>query len=246
MLNLIKYEFSKKYKMFTVFLIATVLANIYFTVKLGQAGFAPLAVFLALGLLVLYVIDVVQMYSKDINKKTGYMVFMTPNSGYKIIISKILTALIEGFVMLTFYIVVLLLNTLLIYGEANNIVILNTTFNSAEFIQHLFIVLFAAILYLVQFIMVVYTALTLSKSIFANSKYKGIISFGFFLVINYITTSAYWTLYRVIGFNMHSFSGNISPAMLLKLFSPAMLLAVVLSSVLIAGSGYLLEKKINL
>ncbi|QOR35271.1 hypothetical protein IMX26_00065 [Clostridium sp. 'deep sea'] len=243
MLNLIKYEFMKKYKMFIAILITTVLGNAFFTIKFGELGFGPLAAFLAFGLLILYVVDVIQMYNKDIFKKTGYMVFMTPNSGYKIIISKIITALLEGFLMLFFYLAVLTLNNIILYGDISDVVILNMTVPLGTFLQFLLIALVAAILYLVHLIMVVYSAITLGKSIFANSKYKGLICFGFFLVIGYLTTNAYWILYRSLNFQI---SGSPIPAQFLKVCLPSMLLSAVFCTVFIAGSGYLLEKKINL
>ena len=243
MLNLIKYEFMKKYKMFMAILITTLLANAFFTIKFGELGFGPLAAFLAIGLLILYVVDVIQMYNKDIFKKTGYMVFMTPNSGYKVIISKIITALIEGFLLLFFYLAVLTLNNVILYGDISDVVILNMSIPLDTFFQYLLTALITAILYLVQLIMVVYAAITLGKSIFANAKYKGLICFGIFLVISYLTTNAYWLLYRTLDFN---FVGSIAPIQFLQICSPAMFLSAVFCIIFIAGSGYLLEKKINL
>ena len=76
MLNLIKYEFVKKYRMFMAVIFTTILAGIYTSLKFGERGLAGLAIILSVGLFILYAVDVVRMYSQDINRKTGYMIFI--------------------------------------------------------------------------------------------------------------------------------------------------------------------------
>lgn len=86
MLNLIKYEFIKKYKLALITLILSVALNLYFIAK-GVAGSPTFLALFPIIMSVIYIGDIIKMYSDDLNKKSGYMLFMTPNSGYKIIVS---------------------------------------------------------------------------------------------------------------------------------------------------------------
>ncbi len=244
MIKLIKYELQKKYRMFAAVVVATLLANIFLIVRAGEMGLAILAGLLGVGLLVLYSVDVVKMYSRDINTKTGYMVFMTPNSGYKIIGSKVLTALIQGFIILVFFSAVLILNSTIVYGFSGEIRFFDMDISYLQFISYVAIILVALILYLVQFVMTIYTSITVRKSVLSNIKYKGVISFAIFIAINYITAQIYAGVDHL--FNFSQINGVASPAELLQVLLPPMLTATALCAVFILVSGYLLEKKINL
>ena len=89
MLKLIKFEFIRKYKLLSMTLISAIALNIL-AISRGPGGSTMFILLFPLVLSVLYLIDIIKMYSEDLNKKTGYMLFMTPNSGYKIISSKLL------------------------------------------------------------------------------------------------------------------------------------------------------------
>lgn len=245
MLNLIKYEFVKKYRMFLVVIITTILAGIFMSYKFGELGLPVFAVILSVGLFILYSVDVIQMYSQDINKKTGYMVFMTPNNGYTIIGSKVITALLEGFGMVIFFILVVILNSFIVYGPGN---FSEINFNNGGIsYTSIFIVLTTVLLFAIQFVLTIYAAITIRKSVLANVKLKGLISFGIFLLLNYIITKLYSIPYDILNFSKYDVMVDITQTVeLLKLLSPAMLTSTILCVALTFLSGYLLEKKINL
>lgn len=249
MLNLIKYEFLKKYRMFMVVIITTILADIFISLKFGDLGLSVFAGILSVGLFILYAVDVIQMYSQDINKKTGYMIFMTPHSGYTIIGSKVITALLEGLGMLIFFILIVTLNSAIIYGPSNffeiNFYNLNLSYKDA--IISIFIILTTTLLFSIQFLLTIYSSITIRKSVLANVKLKGLISFGIFILLNYIVGKVYTIPYRLFDSSKYENMINIPSSIeLLKLLTPAMLTAAVLCIVLSFLSGYLLEKKINL
>lgn len=249
MLKLIKYEFVKKYRMFMSVIITTILAGIFISIKFGEMGFPVFTLVLSIGLFMLYAVDVIQMYSQDINKRTGYMVFMTPNSGYKIISSKVITALLEGLGMLIFFILIITLNSAIIYGLESlfqiNFYGLDISYN--EVIINMFIFLVAVLLLSIQFLLTIYSAITIRKSVLSNVKFKGLISFGIFILLNYVIEKIYTIPYRLIDISMYEHVSSIpSPGELLKVLTPAMLTAAAVCVLLTFLSGYLLEKKINL
>lgn len=250
MLNLIKYEFVKKYRMFMAVIATTILAGIFMSVKFGEKGMAGFAVILSVGLFILYAVDVVQMYSQDINRKTGYMIFMTPNSGYTVIGSKVITALLEGLSMLIFFILIMTLNSAIIYGPSDffKISFLNGGLSFNNLVLYMFIVLTTILLFAIQFLLTIYSSITIRKSVLANVKFKGLISFSIFILFNYIIGKIYEIPYSVLGGypKEHVMMNMPLPSELFKILSPAMLTSIILCASLTFLSGYLLEKKINL
>lgn len=258
MLNLIKYEFIKKSKLILIALIASLVANIYLFTKGTGGSIIFLSTFPMIAS-VFYFVDILKMYSEDLNKKSGYMLFMTPNSGYKIIVSKILTAVVEGFALLFLYFIYVLINGFFIlYNTGANI-----NFNINEIIVslnnllsgslgfnlgHIFMILITALLVLVGFLTTAYTAMTIRKSIFSEIKFGGALSFVIFLLINwglsYVSTGILDMLTPYYDFI--NAAARPTAQELVYIFMPINVLSLIEIVALTFCSGYLLEKKINL
>lgn len=99
MLNLIKYELLRRQKLLLIAVVVLVMiqGGILFSLYKG-GGFVILAIMLFFlliyGSLIMVIVDTIRCYSIDLNQTQGYMLFLTPNSGHKIILSKIFTAII--------------------------------------------------------------------------------------------------------------------------------------------------------
>lgn len=258
MLKLIKYEFIKKSKLILITLIVSLAANIALLTK-GVGGNWTFLLLFPLIMFVFYIVDILKMYSEDLNKKSGYMLFMTPNSGYKIIVSKILTAVIEGLGILLLYFVYVLINgAFILYETGNNInfningiiASVNSLFsgNLGFNLGHVFMVLITGLLFLVGFLTTAYTAMTIRKSIFSEIKFGGALSFAIFLLINwglsYVSTgiSDMLTPYFKI---INTSTIPTAPEMF-YMFMPINIFSLIEIVILTFCSGYLLEKKINL
>ena len=177
MLKLIKYEFLRKYKLITMTVISALVLNLFLITK-GIAGSSAFLVFFPLVLAVLYVSDIIRTYSDDLNKKSGYMLFMTPNSGYKIILSKLTAAIMEGLGILLLYFVFILINGVYIIYQSRRYVDFNEVMEDINILLsgnlgfdlgHVFVFLFAMLVFAIGFIVTVYTAMTIRKSIFSNN-----------------------------------------------------------------------------
>nr|WP_300092736.1 hypothetical protein [Sedimentibacter sp.] len=256
MLKLLKYEFIRKYKLITMTLVSALVLNLYLLTK-GIAVSSSFLLFFPLILAVLYVSDVIRMYSDDLNKKSGYMLFMTPNSGYKIIMSKLAAAVIEGIGMLFIYFVFILVNGAFIIYQTRSFVDINEVMNDINTLLsgniginlgHVFVFLFAVLVFVIGFIVTVYTAMTIRKSIFSEIKFGGFLSFIIFLGLNWALTYASGEFYSLVSPHYNSFVNvtTVSASELLVIMFPVIAVSIIQSIILTLCSGFLLEKKINL
>ena len=256
MLNLIKYEFVKKYKLILITLISSVVLDLYLFTK-GVGGSSIFLVLFPTVMSILYTVDVIKMYGDDINKKSGYMLFMTPNSGYKIIVSKLITAVIEGLAILLIFFIFILING----SYINYLSGVNINFNDIVYmvnrlmtgslginLGHILTFSLTGLLILISFFTTVYTAMTIRKSIFSEMKFGGVLSFVIFLLINWgISRLSSWILDTLpSGYNSFIFSDPYTASEWFRMLLPANALSIIQSIILTLCSGYLLEKKINL
>lgn len=256
MIKLIKYEFIKKYRLIMIILIASAALDVFLIANGATGGAAFLAAF-PMVMAVLFIVDIIRMYGDDLNKKSGYMLFMTPNSGYKIIVSKLITAVIEGFAILLLYFIFIIINGAYIIfrsgGEFNfnDIIYAVNSLISGSFgfnLAHVFMFLLTALLFLISFLTTAYTAMTIRKSIFSETKFGGALSFVIFLLLNWgisRISSEFFDALTPYYYNF-DFSSQVTASELAHAFLPLNILFIVQIILLTLCSGYLLEKKINL
>ncbi len=256
MLNLIKYEFIKKYKLFLITIISSLALNLYLLTK-GAAGSTLFIAIFPIVIAILYIGDIIKMYSDDLNKKSGYMLFMTPNSGYKIIVSKLITAVLEGLAILLIYFVLFLLNgAYIMYLSKINInlydIIKFINYNLAGIIGinlfHIFLALFTMFIFLIGFITTAYTSMTIRKSIFSEFKYGGVLSFVIFLMLNWAIMYLAGIVYNFMTpwYESIMYSSTNTTVQAFYMSLPVNIFSIMQSIILTLCSGYLLENKINL
>lgn len=266
MLKLIKYEFIKKSKLLLILLITAILANLGLGLAYGLNGIGLFLGLTPIALIFLYLYELIRTYSDDLNKKSGYMLFMTPNSGYKIIASKLIFIISEGLILFVSYLIFALFNMIAVAlkmtGDFSEIVRgmeeLLTALNmlvSGQFginIGDLLLIVIMILISVMVFALIVYSAMTIRKSIFSDNKFGGLISFIIFVGINFI----YGKLLNFVGeaFQFNIISERINSNMMVgypsasmfKIFGIMIIFNVIVSVVLMLTSGYLVEKKINL
>ena len=261
MLKIIKYDFIKKYRLISIVLIISAMLNLFAIIKLKIEGSALFLGLFPMAMILLYIIDIIKMYSDDLNKKSGYMLFMTSNSGYKIIVSKVITAILESFAILLIYFIFIVINALYISSiqgfdfsiNINEIVSGINMFLSGNLgfnLGHLFIILFTILVFAISFIMSAYTAITVRKSIFSESKFGGLFSFIIFIALNWLTSYVSDKILSIVPSDYNILVNNletyISASKLALSLLPVITLAIIEIILMAIGSGYLLEKKINL
>lgn len=201
MLKLTKYEFRKNRTLFIIFGIGLILLQIYFMVSTysGDDEHTIISSMLLFTYSMVCYFSVftlaISSYSKELNSKSSYLIFMTPNSALKIILSKMLTILIIGFILLVlictlgYFDISMILDA---YPDVGTIAeFLDEMMMAAGFhTDRLFLSIFTAILeFLISFFSIVtlaYLSITLSATLLQNNKLKGIVSFGIFIGLSYI------------------------------------------------------------
>ena len=241
MLQLIKYEFIKRSTLFTLLIVGAILGNVGCVLIFGTDGGAPIfTVFvMPMVLIIVYLSDLIKNYSGELNNKTGYMLFMTPNSGYKILFSKLISIFCTGALLIIFYLVIFFINVSLTEGFLQTIESLGLLIDSFVGINmgEVGLLWLSCSLYCVTFILTVYTAITIRKSILSNSKFGGILSFFIFVIIGI-------TIIRLAYFSDMAFSHqNID---IVQTLIGSLVFNGIVSSILATVSGYLLENVMNL
>lgn len=253
MLKLVKYEYRRNITGILVVLAAILGLQGYF---LGAAYWGTIDHVMAAGSLLMMAAGVtvavvllysVSLYSKELNAKTSYLTFMTPNSTSKILGSKLLATLLLGALY------ALLLGAFAVWDFD----ILRRLFPQIEFIQVMLdsvltqmhtnlssILITASSLafdFLVNFfttVVVAYLAITLSATVLQNKKFKGILSFLLFILI---MVALGWLLNllptRYDYLTMQEMLLDSLPATLISL-------AFAVAAFLL--SAYLLKKKVSL
>lgn len=251
MWTMFKYELQRNRIAYAIFagILAALEIGYAISVGLGKeramAGFLAALVF-AGGITLLFVmINGILLYSRDLNQKTGYMVFMTPLSAYKIIGAKLITTLIVSSALLAAYIGFGVLNFNMIaakYDVKIVDVLLSVITRQADMtIANLGLIaiwnVILGYISLFTIILFAYFAMSVSATILQNSKAKKFVSFLIFVGLIVALT----LIERLMP-------GGISSnfAELIKIQWPSTLFEVICCIGAFWGTGYLLEKKINL
>ena len=123
MKNLIKYEFRKTWATKAIILALAAVAEIAFLITLyldkanGNGASIAALVFLAFGgVMVIGIQSVVTMH-QDMNTRQGYMLYMTPNSCYKILGGKVIENGLSMFLAGAFFFALGALDVTLLFGH---------------------------------------------------------------------------------------------------------------------------------
>lgn len=196
-----------------------------------------------------FLVLAIMNYSREMNSKSSYLIFMTPNTPLSIISAKMLMILLVGCVSLAVYVLFFWLDIRLLVALNPDIVVTGDFL--AEFAKGMgidlpelgFTLLAMLIAMIVTFFMIVsmaYLAITLSATFLQNFRFKGWISFALFLalawIINFIDNHLLPDIYPNPSSWQQLWIG-LAPSCLL--YIAAMMLATFACSVL-------LEKKVSL
>lgn len=199
MWKLIKYELRKQMQSKAIIFGIVALLEIVWLWGLfmnedllfSTSGF----LFVAANISMLYLyFESVVTFSNDLKTKNSYMLFMTPNSSYKIIGAKVLASGIQIIVygLCFFGIGVLDLGIMAIrIHSVSEIIELIQTFlrESVQIdvdVTYVLLIVFSIMIVGIFILVLAYLSITLSATFLANKAYKGIISFAIFALIVFI------------------------------------------------------------
>jgi hypothetical protein len=218
MLNLIKHEFLKSRSILIVVSAIFAIIEIIFLIS-GFSGIngifivsSMLIVFFISFIVFGYLIYSLMLYDMDISHKhkNGYMVFMTPNSTYKIIGSKLLASTIVEIVFGIIVSLIFIMDIKLSFKFTSIAIdsnFLNDFSNITAYISDIpFSTIF--LMYLNTFseftltVAVIYLSRMLYDTVFYNIKAGAAIAFGCFILINIIFGFIQMEIMKIFNINM--------------------------------------------
>ncbi|KUO65864.1 MAG: hypothetical protein APF84_00995 [Gracilibacter sp. BRH_c7a] len=257
MLKLMKYEFIRKWRILLIFLsiVLVINANVLYRVLKWQNSsmeqMAALGVFFG-GLVsvffILFIINVTHMYSRDLNNKSGYMIFLTPNSGYKILGAKVLTGILEGFIFLGLFSLLMAGNYLGFFSQPLSDMINSEPFNKffgqinmsvGEFLPYLISVLVTTFVSIVTLVLTIFAAETIRKSILAERRYGALISTIIFILLIWVNGKITSLVVNIVN-QADIFTNGI------HYLNLTTILQIIFGAAMFALSAYLLDKKMDI
>lgn len=215
MLNLLKYEFLRRKRLLVSILLILVFLEIatYVGILLGGNWYLMSIVFMFIifiGGLIFPFIDVVTNHYSDFKNKNGYMLYLTPSSGGKIIGSKAIFALSEIIVMIMILIGAVVLNVGLLQRLFPNEVTSILSEMSTE-LQMVFNVdkltfwtispmIFVAIIQYFTNMMLAILAITIAKTVLSNKDFNWLFALLFYFGISIVTQFANTGVISAFGF----------------------------------------------
>ncbi|QUI21530.1 hypothetical protein HZI73_04140 [Vallitalea pronyensis] len=255
MFKLIKYELLKKVNLMFIALIVAVAVElvIVYTIYRGGAalGFSVFLIFLlGFGGLIMLFVDSIIMYSSDLYKKPGYMLFLTPNNAFKIIGSKLLVSLIEAAVAVGFFIGLMYINYHLVYtlylndlsGEAKMLLDLFIAFTKLPSVGDMVMIIVSLTVSWFTLIVTAYLAITIRKTLLANIKFGGIVSFIFYSIIQFILI---YIQIQILG-NVDAWQTSNNVGITSTVSFASLIYSCVTGAILYISSSMLLSKGVDL
>lgn len=257
MLTLTKYEFRKNRTFLMVIGIFFLLLEGYFLFSIfcktedhTIVSAFLLYLFSMLCFFLIFILFITN-YSKELNSKSSYLIFMTPNSALNIILSKLLCSFIIAIGCTAVFFGVLYLDTKLVlhtYTEIDTVksFLMNmlelSDFPIRNYLLYGLTLLIEMIISFFSSVTLIYLSITLSVTLFQNNRFHNFISFGFFLLLTYLVN-------RVREFLPVIYTDSIEDLSMQKMMLnllPNTLLDLCFIILCIFACERLLEKKLSL
>lgn len=205
MFKLMKYElrkqlFSKIIILITLGILECIFMYGVFTEKESAMGLAiGLFSFLAIAATVFVSFECIATFSNDLKTKQSYMLFLTPNSTYKIVGAKVLTSIAQIILTGAAFAAVIILNVMFLairFNEIDSIIkmiqeITKQILGSNLDLSYIISILFYMVLSWISVVTLAMLSITLSSTFLANSKLKGFVSVAIFFALNYVIFKIY-------------------------------------------------------
>jgi hypothetical protein len=266
--KLIKYEFVLRGKRMLVFLAAASLLNLGLYLYLRFAADTIESVSAAVTFFFLFMLfnvffallflDILTSFSRELNHKEGYMLFMAPRDGWQIIGGKLLSGLLEGLGFLIFFLALAYANLFVAYGATVRALVLealNQFFGFTPQQQSAAVVTFIvfALLFLVSVINAVttaYAAMTLRRGFFSHLRAGWIVTSLTYVVLGLVISLLMLLATKVypLPTPMDILDASVRLDYLRDLDQCLIVYAMVLAAITVLvfyGTGYLLEKKVD-
>lgn len=251
-LKFLKYDLKGDYKKILGTIIAMIvfdliLITLPYSSKLGKESAIGLIIFLNNAAIVAEVIIGVSLLYKYTSKSRGYLFFTVPQPGYKILASRIISALIEIIVVTAAAVIMCILSGVKFYGYNN--VVSGVKKSGFTFTILLEIIISCIIIYSI-FLNVVYFSIILSKTAFRNKKTGDIGAFIIFIIISVLSSFLQYKLDKTlparIDIGEAGVKFNINGSIMRGTGIAGIIFQVILFIVLFVTSARLIDRKMDI
>lgn len=259
MLKLAKYEFRKNRTFLIIIAAIAVILESYFLISLiidDNEHVLTSALFLVMYAFICYFmvfILSISNYSKELNSRSSYLIFMTPNSALSIILSKMFTILIIGTAIICVFCAFWYVDINLAsehYSDIEELAQLKYVFkfmmsafevNVTELALNIVSYALSFIISFFATVTLVYMAITLSATLFQNNRFKGLMS----CIIFFALTAGVNKVRSLMPLIYNDIDTLTLTKMLINLLPSTLVnLCIIIGCVL--GCAALLEKKVSL
>lgn len=263
--NLIKYELKGKSKYILGAVVLIVLFNVYLIFKgriNASEGISKASFSFGLSSLCIIVSMVVAFaqlagsFRRDITGDTAYLLFTLPQSGYSILGSKMIIALIDFVIFSVVPTTMFILNAVFIVPLIPGSKDILTELTKAAWINKGAIISNYLILALIftQILLLMYFSLVVSKSILKQRKYRKLLSFIIFILTIIVVAKIGGLITNVfpqtINLGKVGFRPPVETMMSYRFDSDiniaSMIYEIFIYIMLFIGTGYLMEEKMDL
>ncbi|MDF2802231.1 MAG: hypothetical protein K0S61_2134 [Anaerocolumna sp.] len=249
MFKLIKYEFRKQAFSKLVILAILGLIEVVFLIGIGLnkedmvGNSMGILVLFTFGALFFLAFESIITFNGDLKQKQSYMLFLTPNTTYGIVGSKVLYAAIQIVLAGIAFAAVFAVNGGILVAKYSSIAQIkemilqgiNQLYNIDVKTSYVILAIILVICTWLSTVTVAFFSITLSSTFLADKRFKGFVSFVIFLLLNYVFS---FISEHTIG-NL-DINQNINLYLILEILY--MLCFTVITYV---GTAWMLDKKVS-
>ncbi len=195
--KLIKYELKKQMLSKIVVGVLAAISQVIFFVGLlidnpdWSASGVGILFILGFAAMFYFSFETIVTYSNDLKTKQSYMLFLIPRNMYQVVGAKMITTFLQILLVGAAFVAIFVGDVFAICakkGEIKEMIemlkmmfeqIAGIHLNTIEIIY----IVSAVLVVWIEFILMCMLAITLSTTLFANKRYKGVISFGIYVVL---------------------------------------------------------------
>ena len=198
--KLIKYEFKKQMLSKIIVGVFAVICQIVMLVGVfadkpdwAAFGFVGMMI-LAFVALFYFSFETVVTYSNDLKTKQSYMLFLVPRNMYQVVGAKMITTVAQIFVAGIVFMALLIGNLFLVSAKDGEIeefieimkMIIEFVAGVNVDVTTVVYVICSVLVVWIEFVLMAMLAITLSTTLFANKRYKGVISFIIYVGLEFV------------------------------------------------------------
>ncbi|AKN30746.1 membrane protein [Clostridium carboxidivorans P7] len=254
MLNLIKYELKGYAKELIISLGIIIVLNLLLLTRIkawSNEGIVSLSCMITFAILIVVFVWNIALFSKDMYKDSGYLLFTLPESGYSILGAKLLTALIQNVIV---GLTAILFNFIIFTQVANDWKEILSKVSGYLNPGFVILIIVSAVVYIVYLLTIIYFSISLSRVAIRNRKLGKLSAFAIFVVLSIIIGQLLRITSKIFPetFNVNIVSSKLQNVMVMyqmhgiDINIASLIFEVIILIVLFIITSYILENKIDL